>query len=114
MVEYCNTKDIRIKIYEVNNKHSKCNQENSKEDRNYFKNIDDVRKSPDCCGYYAFKKGWNDAIKGKLYDTIKAKKAHTNIGNLFGWIYGDCSDEMIKKVWETYIENNKKYFDKEW
>lgn len=37
----------------------------------------------------AFLGGWTDAANGKLYDTITTKKTHANMGNLFGWIYGD-------------------------
>lgn len=114
MVEYCNIKDIKVKIYKINNKHSKSNKVAPQESKSSFKDIDDNRGSPNNYKYSAFKRGWNDAIKGKLYDSIKVKKTHANMGNLFGWIYGDCPDEMIKKVWDSYIENNNKYFDKEW
>lgn len=37
------------------------------------------------------------------------KKTHTNMGNLSGWIYGNCSDEKIEKIWEQYIKNTDKF-----
>jgi hypothetical protein len=45
---------------------------------------------------------------------VYRKKTHTNIGNLFGWIYGECPEEVKKEIWNQYSENNKSYLGKRW
>ncbi|ACB84394.1 hypothetical protein [Natranaerobius thermophilus] len=50
--------------------------------------------------------GWADAVKGSLYNTIHTKKTHANMGNLFGWIYGDQPKEFKEETWKRYIENS--------
>jgi hypothetical protein len=110
--KYCDLKNIEVVIYpkdklysnKNNNKASK-NKSNSKNNSRGTTEIEDIRNEPDKLRFGSFKRGWNDALDGKLYDTIKEKKTHSNIGNLFGWIYGDCSDEMKEKIWNQYIEN---------
>ena len=115
--KYCNKKDIKVKIYNINTKNSDTSiaeQREVKADKNIDYKIDDIRDKPDKKRYGAFKRGWEDATKGKLYNSVNNKKTHTNIGNLFGWIYGECSDEMKKRVWEQYIKNNKMFLDMNW
>lgn len=56
--------------------------------------------------------GWTDAVNGKLYTTVLNRKTHANMGNLFGWIYGDQSREFKLAVWYQYcdatLRDNKK------
>lgn len=65
----------------------------------------DHRNPPDLNRRRAFIQGWNDAVDGTLYKSVKVKKTHANIGNLFGWIYGDKSEEFKQETWERYIES---------
>ncbi len=54
----------------------------------------------------AFMKGWADAaVKQNRYATIDSHKTHANMGNLFGWIFGDKSEDFKKEIWELYLEN---------
>ena len=53
----------------------------------------------------AFLAGWTEAEKGHLYDSNTKKKTHTNMGNLFGWIFGEKSDDFKLQIWELYLEN---------
>lgn len=53
----------------------------------------------------AFLAGWTDAVNGKLYDTILTRKTHTNMGNLFGWIYGQQSRDFRLETWYRYCAN---------
>ena len=46
--------------------------------------------------------GWSEAVEGTLYGTILSKKTHAGMGNLFGWIYGDQSEEFQEATWERY------------
>ena len=68
----------------------------------------DKRKDPrnrDPQGHHrgAFLGGWTDAVNGKRYATIDIKKTHQNMGNLFGWIFGDKPDEFRRQIWELYL-----------
>ena len=67
---------------------------------------DDVRdKAPRDSHRSAFLGGWTDAINGKLYATIQDKKTHRNMGNLFGWIYGDKPRAFRLETWYRYLGN---------
>lgn len=61
----------------------------------------DRHKSPIC------------AENGLLYGTARRKKTHMNMGNLFGWIYGDQPDEFKLETWERYVNNSKIAADEE-
>jgi hypothetical protein len=50
----------------------------------------------------AFLAGWTDAVNGRLYETILTRKTHTNMGNLFGWIYGQQSRDFKLETWYRY------------
>lgn len=65
----------------------------------------DMRKPPDPGRKQAFMKGWDVAVSGTLYDSIQTTKTHANMGNLFGWIYGDVSDEFREQTWDRYVES---------
>lgn len=67
----------------------------------------DIRKSPDSSRRKAFLQGWRDAVKGDLYTGAYQYKTHANMGNLFGWIYGESPDKFREDTWERYIENSK-------
>jgi len=111
--EYCESQNIEVVQYDI--EIGKQNQYNNyKTDTDESVNVRDIRNLPDTYKLRAFKKGWNDAVDGELYQSIKTKKTHANMGNLFGWIYDESPDEFKEKVWEQYIENNIKYFDKGW
>ncbi len=57
---------------------------------------EDYRQPPNLDRFRAFLAGWTDAVKGKLYASVYNKKTHANMGNLFGWIYGE-------QPWEHYL-----------
>jgi hypothetical protein len=63
----------------------------------------DLRKPPDPARKNAFLKGWEDAAGGQLYDSIRTRKTHANMGNLFGWIYGDMPTEFRDATWDRYV-----------
>lgn len=67
----------------------------------------DIRKTPDNSRKKAFLLGWKDAVDGDLYTGAYQYKTHANMGNLFGWIYGDTSSEFREKTWDRYVENSK-------
>ncbi len=51
----------------------------------------------------AFLRGWNDAARdGRLYKTVLGMKTHANMGNLFGWIYGQQSLDFKLETWYRY------------
>ncbi len=65
----------------------------------------DRRKPPDEYRRRAFMKGWDNAVAGILYGTIHTTKTHANMGNLFGWIYGDMPEEFREATWARYVES---------
>ena len=62
----------------------------------------DVRRAPDEARRRAFLAGWTDAVNGRLYNSVLRSKTHANMGNLFGWIYGDMSREFRLETWARY------------
>lgn len=100
---YCNNNDIKIAIY-PKTRGKKLTSKSST-----TKTYKDYRKSPDSDRYRAFLAGWTDAVNGKLYGSIFNKKTHANMGNMFGWIYGDQSLEFRKNTWEIYVMYSKSY-----
>ncbi|GAB6060625.1 hypothetical protein [Desulfonatronum parangueonense] len=65
----------------------------------------DRRKPPDPGRRQAFMRGWDAAVAGTLYGSVHVVKTHANMGNLFGWIYGDMSEEFRDETWARYVEN---------
>ena len=65
----------------------------------------DMRRPPDEARRRAFLAGWTDAVSGRLYNSVLYRKTHANMGNLFGWIYGDVSKEFRLATWTRYVEN---------
>lgn len=66
----------------------------------------DIRnRDPQGTHRVAFMGSWTDAVHGKRYATIDTRKTHANMGNLFGWIFGQKDDEFKEKIWNLYIEN---------
>lgn len=64
----------------------------------------DFRKPINSRRRRAFMAGWTTAVEGTLYGSIRTKKTHANMGNLFGWIYGDQPEEFRLATWEQYAE----------
>jgi hypothetical protein len=54
----------------------------------------------------AFMKGWTDGEKGVLYQAVTNSKTHTNMGNLFGWIYGTQDKDFKMETWYRYRVNS--------
>jgi hypothetical protein len=40
---------------------------------------------------------------GTLYGSVHVVKTHANMGNLFGWIYGDMPEEFREETWARYV-----------
>lgn len=57
----------------------------------------------------AFLGGWTDAVNGKFYDTVLTRKTHANMGNLFGWIYGQQSRDFKLETWYRYRAHTLKH-----
>ena len=53
----------------------------------------------------AFLAGWTRAVQGELFSTVIKKKTHANMGNLFGWIYGEQSQNFRLATWYRYLEH---------
>lgn len=66
----------------------------------------DMRNPPDEDRYRAFLTGWTHAVSGRLYRSIRKTKTHANMGNLFGWIYGEQTEAFKRETWERYIANS--------
>ena len=64
----------------------------------------DIRRLPDLPRRRAFQSGWTDAINGQLYETSRSYRTHQNMGNLFGWIYGDQPKEFRESTWLRYLK----------
>ena len=111
--EYCESQNIKVVKYDIETGNQN-HKNKSKTDTAESIKVSDNRNPPDTYRLGAFKKGWKDAVTGELYQSIKTKKTHANMGNLFGWIYGESSDDVKEEIWEQYIENNINYFEKEW
>ena len=97
---FCMENGISVKIFPEGTKGKKGQKE---------KNVEpsDIRQYPNSNHLRAFLTGWSKAVEGKLYKSIRDRKTHANMGNLFGWIYGDVSKEFRIKTWERYIQNTK-------
>jgi hypothetical protein len=63
----------------------------------------DRRKPPAPGGRQAFMRGWDTAVAGTLYGSVHVVKTHANMGNLFGWIYGDMPEEFREATWARYV-----------
>ena len=66
----------------------------------------DIRKPPDQARKEALLRGWRAAVRGQLYGSVRKRKTHQNMGNLFGWIYGNQSDEFREATWERYVAHS--------
>ena len=107
---YCKFKGIELFIYKRKLKKKTENTGDDFEERD----VEDVRGKPSKYKKSAFLSGWKDAEEGKLYYSIEDRKTHQNMGNLFGWIYGNISKKEKNKIWKQYIKNNKKFLNKDW
>jgi hypothetical protein len=66
----------------------------------------DIRnRDPQGTHRVVFMGGWTDAANGKRYATIDSRKTHANMGNLFGWIFGQKDNEFKEEIWKLYLEN---------
>lgn len=65
--------------------------------------IDTRDKGPEYTHRRAFMAGWTDAVNASLYQTVLKKKTHANMGNLFGWIYGEKPREFQLETWYRYL-----------
>lgn len=53
----------------------------------------------------AFMGGWEDALHGRVYAAVNAPRTHANMGNLFGWVFGDKGYEFREVIWNLYRRN---------
>lgn len=98
---YCDRKDIRTAIYPVETPTPDRQPNTGKRQ--------DVRKPPDAARQRAFLSGWTAAVNGQLYGTVTSKKTHANMGNLFGWIYGDQPEEFRLETWDRYVDSRDEW-----
>ena len=66
----------------------------------------DLRQAPDEPRRRAFLAGWTQAVNGHLFGSVRRRKTHANMGNLFGWIHGDKPDEFRLETWRRYAESS--------
>ncbi len=70
------------------------------------KQRDDIRNpDPQESHRAAFLAGWTRALQGELFNTVIDIKTHSNMGNLFGWIYGEQSRAFKLATWYRYLEH---------
>ncbi len=62
-------------------------------------------QDPDVFHKRAFMTGWTDAVNGKLYASTRDRKTHSNMGNLFGWVFGAKNENFRNQIWFLYLEN---------
>lgn len=65
----------------------------------------DIRNPPDQARKEAFLRGWSAAVGGQLYGSIRKRKTHQNMGNLFGWIYGEQPPGFREAMWRRYVDH---------
>jgi hypothetical protein len=94
---YCDERDIRSALYPDVARQARS----ERPDRDGGGRVD-VRRAPDEARMEAFLKGWRHAAAGRLYGTIRTRKTHANMGNLFGWIYGNVPLTFREATWERY------------
>jgi len=105
---YCEENEIEVAVYNVIDNITKKRSKPAEQ-----RECKDIRMAPDSYRYRAFLTGWTGAVNGKLYKSVFAKKTHANMGNLFGWIYGEQPHEFKKATWETYVLFSKETWDGE-
>ena len=66
---------------------------------------DNRNRAPQSAHRAVFMGGWTDAVSGTLYESVTKRKTQANIGNIFGWIFGQKDEEFKKYIWELYLEN---------
>ena len=66
---------------------------------------DNRNRDPQDTHRVVFMGGWTDAVNGKLYASTAKRKTHANMGNLFGWIFGQQPDDFKLQIWSLYLEN---------
>jgi hypothetical protein len=71
----------------------------------------DQRNPPDKARLRAFLTGWTAAVNGTLYGSVQTRKTHANMGNLFGWIYGDAPRDFRLATWRRYVEYVAQFID---
>lgn len=98
---YCDRKGIRTAIYPVE-RPARSRHPNTGERR-------DIRKPPDAARQRAFLSGWAAAVNGQLYGTVTSRKTHANMGNLFGWIYGDQPEAFKLDTWDRYVASRDEW-----
>lgn len=99
---YCRENDVEAALYPlVSDSIDKTamNQNELNEARN------DIRKDPNDYRRRAFLSGWAAAVNGTLYESVEKRKTHTNMGNLFGWVYGDQDYDFRIDTWDRYVDN---------
>ena len=101
---YCDEKGIRTAIYEVAPDRTRRTAPSAEERR-------DVRRPPDPARRDAFLRAWAAAVEGRLFRSVVRKKTHTNMGNLFGWIYGDQPEEFRLETWDRYVGSQNGWGD---
>lgn len=100
---YCDEKGIRTAIYsDLAPKPAPPPSPETGERR-------DIRRPPDAARRDAFLRGWSAAVEGQLYRSILKKKTHTNMGNLFGWIYGDQPEQFRLETWDRYVSSEDQW-----
>ena len=96
--QFCGAEGIDVHLYPISQDDEPPVDENGgRLDRRL-----DVRCPPDEARRRAFLAGWTDAVNGQLYDSVQHHKTHQNMGNLFGWIYGDMPRKFRVETWARY------------
>jgi hypothetical protein len=94
---YCSEKAIAVSLYpDTSRPHDRVSR--SRTGRRV-----DLRERPDESRKSSFLRGWDAAVQGRLFGSIRRRKTHANMGNLFGWIYGDVPSAFRDATWERYV-----------
>lgn len=95
----CKQEGIEVAVYPIQSSNSEDRETDSPAPKR-----NDIRKDPDKNRRSAFLKGWTDAVNGQLYKSTWERKTHANMGNLFGWIYGDQDLDFRLDTWDRYVD----------
>jgi len=99
---YCGDQDVRVEIFPIRPPQVPPGQSSFEQPGRT-----DVRAAPGASRRRAFLAGWAAALGGRLYDSVRTRKTHMGMGNLFGWIYGEQPDEFKLETWERYIRHSR-------
>lgn len=94
---YCEQKNIGVAIYPQGSSRRRS-------DTSASQRVDRRTIPPGPAHEQAFMRGWDAAVQGRLFGSVRTRTTHTGMGNLFGWIYGDQPESFRQATWGRYVQ----------